>query len=286
MKVLKVVSLNIWNKSGPWPERLAMIRDELTVLEPDLVGLQEVMRLTPADVPEGALRPENDQAIEIAQNLGFEVAYAAAADYGSGLAMGNALLSRHPIVESERLSLPGIESGETRSLLYCLVDTPAGRQPVFVTHFNWKFHHGSIRLRQAAFIAERVAELAPIDGELLPPILMGDMNADPDSDEMRFLRGLHTYQGQSVFFADAWLYGGDGTFGTTYDPKNDFAQPNREPPRRIDYIFVRGPDRTLRGEPLLTRVVFTSAKHGPSGRIFASDHYGVYSEICVERRSL
>ena len=286
MKVLKVVSLNIWNKSGPWPERLAMIRDELAVLQPDLVGLQEVMRLTPPDAPESALRRENDQATEIAENLGFELAYAQAADYGGGLAMGNALLSRHPIIESERLSLPGIESGETRSLLYCLVDTPAGRQPVFVTHFNWKFHHGSIRLRQAAFVAERVAELAPIDGELLPPILMGDMNADPDSDEMRFLRGLHTYQGQSVFFADAWLYGGDRTFGTTYDPENDFARPNREPPRRIDYIFVRGPDRALRGEPLLTRVVFTSAKHGQSGRIFPSDHYGVYSEICVERRNL
>lgn len=285
MKSLKVVSLNIWNKSGPWPERLALIRDELLALEPDLVGLQEVMRFRPPGGEHESFRPEHDQATEIAQGLGFEIAYAHAADYGGGLEMGNALLSRHPIVESDRLPLPGSESGETRSLLYCLVDTPAGRQPVFVTHFNWKFHHGSIRLRQAAFVAERIAELAPIKADLLPPILMGDMNAEPDSDEMRFLRGLHTYEGKSVFFADAWIYGGDGSPGTTYDPNNDFARPNREPPRRIDYIFVRGPDRLLRGEPLRTRVVFTAAKHGPNGRIFASDHYGVYSEISVERRS-
>jgi hypothetical protein len=89
-----------------------------------------------------------------------------------------------------------------------------------------------------------------------------------------------------VYFADAWIYGGDGSAGVTYDPDNDFATRHREPPRRIDYIFVRGPDDTLRGEPMRTRVVFTGSRHGPAGRIFASDHYGLYSEICLGPRNL
>ena len=284
MQLCKVVSFNVWNKSGPWPERLAMIRDELRALAPDLIGLQEVMRLAR---PEDAVAARNnDQAAEIADGLDFHVAYAGAQEYGNGLVMGNALLSRHPILESERYVLPGLETGETRSLLHALVETPWGRLPVFVTHFNWKFHQGNIRLRQAAFVTQMVGELAPIDDNLLPPIVMGDFNAEPEADEIRFLRGLHCFEGRSVYFADAWVYGGDGSAGVTYDPKNDFAARNREPPRRIDYVFVRGPDRQLRGEPMLTRVVFTSATHGPDGRIFPSDHYGVYSEICLEPRSL
>jgi endonuclease/exonuclease/phosphatase family metal-dependent hydrolase len=287
MELCKVVSLNIWNKSGPWPERLAMIKGELHALAPDLVGLQEVMRLVKRGTTGTASPPSDDQAAEIADGLGYHLAYAGAQDYGKGLIMGNALLSRHPIIASGRYVLPGLEeSGETRSLLHALVQTPWGLLPVFVTHFNWKFHQGNIRLSQAAFVAQMVDELAPLDADLLPPILMGDFNAAPDADEIRFLCGLHCHEGKSVFFADAWVYGGDGSPGVTYDPKNDYALRNREPPRRIDYIFVRGPDQQLRGEPMLTRVVFTSATHGPEGRIFPSDHYGVYSEIYLEPRSL
>jgi endonuclease/exonuclease/phosphatase family metal-dependent hydrolase len=50
-----------------------------------------------------------------------------------------------------------------------------------------------------------------------------------------------------------------------------------EHPRRIDYIFVRGPDKRVRGKPLSSRVVFEEAPQG----VTASDHYGVYSEISV-----
>ena len=44
MERLKLVTLNIWNKQGPWPERLALIRAELEALDADIVGLQEVLR--------------------------------------------------------------------------------------------------------------------------------------------------------------------------------------------------------------------------------------------------
>ena len=38
-----------------------------------------------------------------------------------------------------------------------------------------------------------------------PQILCGDFNATPDSDEMRFLRGLTTLGGRRTHFQDAWL---------------------------------------------------------------------------------
>jgi len=284
-RVLKAVTLNVWNRSGMWPERLRLITRELAALSPDVVGLQEVMRLAEPGTATSTATAQ-DQAAEIAGDLGYSIAYSPAADYGNGLVMGNAILSRFPIIETRSEPLPDAGTGEPRALAYALLATKWGELPVFVTHFNWRFEHGFARLAQALYVASRVDELVPPKAGYLPPILMGDFNAAPEADEIRFLTGLSVQYGKSAYFADAWVYGGDGGPGTTYDPRNDHARVNREPPRRIDYIFVRGPDAQLRGEPLRTKVVFNRPEAGPEGAVWPSDHYGVYSEIAVEPRSL
>lgn len=284
MKRLRIATFNIWNKSGPYPKRLPLIRAALERLAPDVIGLQEVLRLVMPGGGDTLLVPEADQATEIAMDLGYQIAFAPAGDFASGLAFGNALLSKHPILESQAFMLPGEESGETRSLLYGLVGTPCAPLPVFVTHLNWKPHHGAFRMEQVSFIVDRVFELAPIDDSKLPPVLMGDFNAEPDSDEIRFLRGLHTHEQRSVYFADAWIYAGDGTPGATFDRRNRFAALAHEPPRRIDYVFVRGPDRKFRGEPLETRLAFATPSEDAEGLIWPSDHFGLVTEIAAEPR--
>ena len=40
---LSVLTLNVWNREGPWPERLPLIRSWIERLQPDLIGLQEVV---------------------------------------------------------------------------------------------------------------------------------------------------------------------------------------------------------------------------------------------------
>lgn len=297
---LRVATLNIWNRSGPWPERLAGIRAEVRQLSPEILGLQEVLRQVPGGgdpdgvwtvpeaLPDDDASGMSDQASVIAAGTHRHVGYARAADYGNGLAFGNAVLSKHPIVEHTAFELPGRETGETRSLLYTLVQHPEGLLPVFVTHLNWKLHHGAVRVRQVQFICERIKELAPTtggDATRLPPVLMGDFNASPDADEIRYLTGLATVDGKSVYFADAWAYGGDGTPGFTFDRKNRFAANAHEPPRRIDYIFVRGPDAKLRGEPLETRVAFSKWVPGAGGPVWPSDHFGVVTDLTVEGKS-
>ncbi|MCA9595505.1 MAG: endonuclease/exonuclease/phosphatase family protein [Myxococcales bacterium] len=279
---LRIATLNVWNKSGPWAERLRLIRTQLRELSPDVIGLQEVLRLVVDGTPNQA--PEHDQATEIAQGFRYHIAYAAAADYGGGLMFGNALLSKHPIVEQRVLPLPGAETGESRSMLYALVETPAGLLPVFVTHLNWKLHHGSVRVQQVRAIVEKVFELAPVDETRLPPVLMGDFNAEPHSDEIRHLTGHATLEGESVYFADAWVYAGDGGPGYTFDRENRFAALAHEPPRRIDYIFVRGPDRKFRGEPLSTRLAFATSEPSAHGLLWPSDHFGLVTNIAVSAR--
>lgn len=278
---LRIATLNIWNKSGPWPLRRELIRRDLAALSPDVLGLQEVLRLAGDDA--GAVGPQADQAAELALGLGYEIAFAPAMSYGGGLLFGNALLSRHPLREQAHFPLPERDAHEARVLLYSLVETPHGLLPVFVTHLNWKLHHGSIRLAQVRFIVDKIFELCPVDDGRLPPVLMGDFNAGPEADEIRYLSGHATIEGRSVYFADAWVHAGDGP-GYTFDRQNRFAALAHEPPRRIDYIFVRGPDRTFRGEPLSTRLAFAQSEPSPDGELWPSDHFGVVTELAASAR--
>jgi endonuclease/exonuclease/phosphatase family metal-dependent hydrolase len=262
MTTVRVATLNLWGRNGPWPDRLALIRAELGRLSPQLVGMQEVKR------------DEACQATEIAEGLGYEIAYSPALSR-EGVTLGNALLSRLPIREHRTLALPTAPGIETRALLYARVGTDHGELPVFVTHLDWQGDHGAARLAQARFIAARAAEL----GADLPPVIMGDFNAEPDSDEIRYLRGLHVADGESVRFSDAWVWGGDGTAGETFSRANDYARTARVPSRRIDYIFTGGDD-LLRGEPVHTEVAFAAPHDG----VWPSDHFGLVSDIVVAPR--
>lgn len=271
MERLKLLTLNIWNRQGPWPDRLKLIRAGIEALSPDIVGLQEVLRSDES---------EDDQAAEIADGLGYEHrAFGSAWHIGGPLHMGNEVMSRFPIAEHDCWPIASADGKEHHSLLFAAVDAPCGRVPVFVTHFAWRLHHGHIRLAQVKLAADKIKQLAPTSG--FPPVLMGDLNAPPDADEMRYLRGLTPIGGTSFYLADVWEYCGDGA-GHTWSRDNAYAERTREPSRRIDYIYVRGPDRRLRGEPLAARVVFDDSEGG----VFASDHFGVYAEIQAAPRTL
>jgi endonuclease/exonuclease/phosphatase family metal-dependent hydrolase len=274
MTTLRVATLNIWGRSGPWPDRLRLIRRELRRLTPDVIGLQEVIRHGSG---------EGCQAREIADGLGYDIAYAPATECDPGTPhhrhQGNAVLSRLPILDRQVFALP-TGTAEPRSLLYARLATPYGELPVFVTHLDWQFHHGPARLRQIRFVVDRIAELR---GDDLPPVLMGDLNAEPDADEIRYLRGLAVVDGTGTYFADAWTYGGDGTAGATFDRTNDYARAAREPSRRIDYIFTAGDDH-LRGEPMRTELAFTVPETSNGVRIWPSDHFGLVTDLMLAPR--
>jgi endonuclease/exonuclease/phosphatase family metal-dependent hydrolase len=262
--MIRVVTLNIWNRQGPWGRRLALIREGLAALGPDLVGLQEVLCL-PGAGPH--------QAEEIAAATGHHVVYGEAWKVmGGPLSFGNALLSRWPILEHQVIDLPIDDGAEGRAMIYAVCDAPGGRLPVYVTHLSWELHQAHSRARQVRAIDDHAQ--AHLEKGMLPAILMGDLNAEPDSDEMRFLRGLTALGGRGTYWADCFGLVGQGP-GYTFARDNGFAAELGEPSRRIDYVFVRGPDRAHRGEPLAARVVLEQPREG----VWPSDHYGVYAEI-------
>lgn len=258
MSQARIATLNIWHDSGPWPERLSLIRRELERLRPDVLGLQEVLRTLGA----GAATPETCQALAIAHGTGYHVAYAPAAPRGGRgpVWQGNAVLSRWPIRAQQVFPLPGADVAEPRALLYALIEAPDGDLPVFVTHLAWEPHHGPLRLRQLAHVATQVDLLAPAG------VLVGDFNAEPGSAELKRLA--------DAGFVDAWVDDGPGH---TFDRVNDYAREADEPSCRIDYILVRGSAATAAG----ARLAFTEPNRAGGAPVWPSDHFGVVAEVTL-----
>ena len=279
MGELTCVTLNIWNRFGPWEDRLPRIRDGLRDLSADFVGMQEVLVME---------EPAFDQNALIGEGLYPHVAWGKCSK--NPHPVGNSILSRFPIKERASFDLPDGGTEEHRVLVHALLETPFGDVPVFVTHLNWKLNEGHVRVAQVKELAAILAVKAPKNG--FPPILMGDFNAEPDSDEIRYLRGLTGLGGKCVYFADCFAAAGetkienDGSarhhgqgiqaaYGATFSRDNAFAMLCHEPNRRIDYVFVRGPDDRGRGEPLESKVCMNVATSG----IHPSDHYGVWAKL-------
>jgi endonuclease/exonuclease/phosphatase family metal-dependent hydrolase len=268
-EVLKLLTFNTWGRTGPWAKRKPIIVDGIKELDPHVVGLNEVW-----DDADGNV------ARELAEAIGgdWHVHSAPAYEMTPERTCGNAVLSRFPLVETDAWMIPEPMGDCRRNLVYALADTPWGKLPVFVTHLSWMFHQSAARLMQVQQIREWLKERAPVqEGEspsaILPPVVMGDFNSEPESDEIRFMRGLYA-DPYGFYAADCFGIRGDGS-GHTWHRDNVYAAREFFPNRRIDYIFVRGPDRWHRGEPLVARVALTESRDGA----FASDHYAVYAEI-------
>ena len=261
---IKVLTLNLWHDAGPWEARQARIRDWIDRLDPDLIGFQE------------ALRGEStDQVAKLLEGRGYHLDYVRASPFWreqDSLSFGNAVASRWPIVQRDELKLPDRGDGETRAALSVRIDAPVGALSFTTTHLNWKLHQSDTRCRQVASLAEQVLGLRPREG--FPPILVGDFNAEPDSDEMRFLRGAHAIGDRCVYFNDAFRVAGEGA-GDTWCNRNPYARTNFEPDRRIDYIYAGYPTREGLGQVESCRVVCDDERHG----VWPTDHFGVFAEL-------
>lgn len=264
MRTFRAATLNIWSRFGPWDERLVALREGLRALAPDVIGMQEVLACDGFD--QGRL---------VSEGLGYHLAWGEASE-NHGFPVGNAILSRWPIARRETIPLPNGGTDESRSIVFAEIDAPFGRLPFFCTHLNWKLHEGHVRQLQVRALSEAIASRAPI--RAFPPVVVGDFNAEPDSDEIRFMRGLTGLGGRCVYFADSFGVAGAGP-GSTFSKRNPFAEPLREPERRIDYVFVRGPDDAGRGEPREAEVCFDE----PLAGTFPSDHFGVVATITAGR---
>ena len=102
--------------------------------------------------------------------------------------VGNAILSRWPIEKLDAVALPpGEAPNESRYALSALIETPYGTLRFTTTHLNSGWWHNDIRRLQLETLVTWLADQEPTD---LPQILVGDLNAGPDFDEIRPLMSV------------------------------------------------------------------------------------------------
>ncbi|CAN5551690.1 endonuclease/exonuclease/phosphatase family protein [soil metagenome] len=259
---LRVRTWNLWWRYGPWARRQAAIAATLAELQPDVVALQEVFRQDAG----------RDQAAELAEGLGYHHAYASRLHH-DGFDFGNAVLSRWPFVRTESWPLPaGPGVDERRVLLLAEVDGPRGPVQVFCTHLNWRFDESATRQVQVRAVAGAVAAARP---RTYPPVLCGDLNAEPGSDEVRLLTGRAAVPVPRLVFHDAWEVAGDGGPGHTWSNANPYVALQLEPDRRIDYVLAGWPRAGGAGHVTSCRVI----GRDPVAGVHPSDHHGVLAEL-------
>lgn len=278
--ILRAVSLNLWGEQPPLDRRLALCVQQLNALRPDVIALQEVRQVA-GSVP--------NTAQTLAQALQMHCVFEKTVVWGGG-DEGLAILSREPILESGHLRLPHPmpEQADERIFLWALIDTSArGAGPALIgsTHLTYRMMHGIQREDQVLALDAAAQELMTRHKPAVT-MLMGDYNASPDTDEMRFLRGLHTLGGRRTFYQDAFLaQDADGDLshrqpgaGATWARRNPSIHKLRflEMDRRIDYIYVGQASRDGRGLVHRCQVVLDESD---AEGVFPSDHFGVLADV-------
>ena len=290
--VLRVVQLNADSLvGGRWLER----RDEIVAwiddLDPDVVCLQEIWQDDRHPNTAGWIAER--AATEWHWDFGgFPPPDPAAVGADPSLRFGSAILSRWPVDAVDLMGLPVTHDGPhpahvtmrpralPPSMPFELLHVRTAGLDVYSTHLQPMPAQARHRVEQVLFVNDAIGRTCD-PGSSLPPLLCGDFNAEPTSDEIRFLTARAVLDGRSTYFQDAWAVIHDGG-GVTWDPANEFAAEANEPRQRIDYVFVgesyNRPDHA--GRVLSASLAFDSQKSG----VFASDHYGLSVDIAWPTR--
>ena len=273
---VRVSTLNALHSNNAVAERTSLMCDELQVLQPDIICLQEVIF-----EPDGS----SIQLKNLTHESGLNIITAmrqTPADYKHS--SGTAILSRlHPI---EAGSFPlGTPTATNDNASYAVLEHSSGRTVIAITaHLHWGGDKGRERLVQLTAIDRRAKQLMSRYETMNPMVVLtGDFNTLPDSDSIRFMKGLAPgSDGGYTFWSDTWDTLGTPENEVTLANDNHWAKntaqsvgillPHLMPNRRIDYVM--GLDWTYgkAGSPLTFQRSFDSTERFGFP---ASDHHGI-----------
>jgi endonuclease/exonuclease/phosphatase family metal-dependent hydrolase len=248
---MKIATLNLRNDKDRWPERFDLVVEEILREIPDIIAFQEVaLSIRQADIIADAV---NRRLVERFYQP-FVVK-----GWGPESTLGEAILSRYSITRYEETRLP--EGGRVAQF----VKVCEGKTQLNI--INTHLHHlpkdkEEIRLPQIQFLLDWMSKMESKNSAW---ILLGDMNATPESETVQYILKKLNSAYLSVHGAEPEL-----TFPTPLVvDTGDWYQP-----RAIDYIFF---------SPLALRVeeahlAFTCS-HPKDSTLFPSDHYGLAATL-------
>ena len=261
--MIRVATWNLWCRNGNWQERQPAIFSTLANLNADIIGLQEVSTKDP------------DHVTQLRSELSYHAAVSPDVEHDRwGIA--NVIASRWPIIETGWKYLDVGEMPPHRTVLWAQIDAPVGDLLVYCTHLSHGFDNSALRQRQLAEVCELMVDQRGDAKDSYPPILVGDLNAVPESDEIRRLTGLGPAYVAGFVATDAWAQCGDGA-GATYSSENPYVVDSAWPERQLDYVMSGWPRPRPKGNPV------SAERFGiePVNYVIASDHYGVIAELAT-----
>ncbi len=243
---MKLITLNLRFTANRWQERFPMIIDLLHQEQPDFVGLQEVsLKVQQAHLIQGALNylnPNQPYKLRVANDT-FEPAI-----------LANAILSRYPIEEHERICLP-----QNFRIAHRILANINGHKIIVAnTHLHHKpYNDESIRLPQMKAVVDWLNQL-----ENIPTILMGDFNARPETETVTYAKQSFQSAYQSIHNCEP-----EKTFPSPLIDK-DFK------PRTIDYIFY-----TPSGLNIIDAKLVANQPAPSDATLYPSDHFGICAKF-------
>ena len=284
------MSLNIGSLFEPdWDQRRHEVVAHVKAADPDIVCLQEVWQQGPGSDTAQWVRDQLDTAGQSYHHVFGGHGFGDFVEQNPDFRFGSAILSRWPIVDSNLWRLPVADDPNDpipAMVPWELLHARTAGLDIFTTHLAPAPIHGRHRRLQVLEIDTLMRQVRDdLDKitfgtrrQAMPAILTGDFNAEPDSDEIRFLKGLTVFDDRTTFMQDAWAVAGDGGPGYTNDwqthPLSAMLNVHR---KRIDYIFVGDPfmRQGNAGRLHSCRVIANEPLTG----IQASDHIGLLAEI-------
>jgi endonuclease/exonuclease/phosphatase family metal-dependent hydrolase len=247
MDRLHVATLNIRNLADRWDERLPLILADMAGLQPDILGLQEVVYVLQQDRLIGAAGPGRYESTR---------GWAGRPEYGNAMLVREPLTALHP----ERLDL-----GLTRSAIRARITLAGGSTVVVVvTHLHHVTADEGARDEQARLLVDWL----PADASAIATIVVGDFNAEPDEPTHARMRAA----GFRSAYAEANGHEPEVTWPSGLQAP---AIDTEGPPGCLDYIWIRGDLLVER-----CRTVFDRPAVGDPG-LYPSDHIGLSAELTV-----
>lgn len=262
---LRIATLNTWGTRGSWEERREVMRRELARLDADVITLQETVRTVDFSQAEQILGDEYHLAEQTDRECGR---------HGAPAGQGITTASRWPIGDITEADLHVTERTSdfacTCLITELLAPEPLGRIWV-ANHFpDYQLDHERERRLQAVTVARTLETL--VSDKPGHVIVAGDLDADPQSDSMRFWTGRHVIDDMSVCYRSAAEAVLDAGPPETYVPANPFQVDEDWPFRHIDHVLVRC---RRSGPTLLARSCRRTVDAGSS---IVSDHFGLVVE--------
>jgi endonuclease/exonuclease/phosphatase family metal-dependent hydrolase len=247
MDRLHVSTLNIRNLADRWFDRLPLLLADMAVLQPDVLGLQEVVYVMQQDRLIGAAGEGRYDAVR---------GWAGRPEYG------NSLLLKGPLSATDT-DTGRLDLGLQRSAQRATIALPGGAEVrVVVTHLHHLTDGAAERDAQASALLGWLAGLPAVSAT----IVMGDFNANPTEPTYARMResGFRSAYAEANGSEPAVTWP-SGLQGPAIDTDGD--------PACLDYIWVSDRVRVIDA-----RLAFDRPDPEDPGT-YPSDHLGISAHL-------